>query len=42
MSDIQEIVRVSEQGDFALLKVKKDVREHYSSHSHVAVALSPT
>ena len=41
VADIQEIVLVSEQGDFALLKVKKDVRDSkYSCHSHVGVSLS--
>jgi TATA-box binding protein (TBP) (component of TFIID and TFIIIB) len=38
--DIQEIVAVSDQQEYALLKVKKDLREtKYSSHSYLAVAL---
>jgi len=38
--DIQEIVAISDQGEYALLKVKKDLRESkYSSHSYIAVAL---
>jgi len=38
--DVQEIVAISDQGEYALLKVKKDLRESkYSSHSYVAVAL---
>jgi hypothetical protein len=39
-SDIQEIVAVSDQGEYALIKVKKDLRStKYSSHSYLAVAL---
>lgn len=42
-ADIQEIVALSDQGEYALLKVKKDLRESkYSSHSYVAVALKIT
>lgn len=38
--DIQEIVALSDSQEYALLKVKKDLRESkYSSHSYVAVAL---
>jgi hypothetical protein len=42
-ADIQEIVAISDQGEYALLKVKKDLRvSKYSSHSYVAVALKIT
>jgi hypothetical protein len=40
IADIQEIVAVTDQGEYALLKIKKDLRESkYSSHSYVAVNL---
>lgn len=36
--DIQEIVAVTDQGEYALLKIKKDLRTgKYCSHSYVAV-----
>ena len=38
VGDIQEIVAVTDQGEYALLKIKKDLRDSkYSSHSYVAV-----
>jgi hypothetical protein len=40
VGDIQEIVAVTDQGEYALLKIKKDLRDpKYSSHSYVAVNL---
>ena len=40
VEDIQEIVAVTDQGEYALLKIKKDLRDpKYSSHSYVAVNL---
>jgi hypothetical protein len=40
VADIQEIVAVTEQGEYALLKIKKDLRESkYASHAYVAVSL---
>jgi hypothetical protein len=39
-NEIQEIVAVSDMGEYALLKIKKDFREaKYSNHSYVAVCL---
>ena len=40
IEDIQEIVLVSQQGDYALLKVKREKRDlKYSGHHYVAVSL---
>lgn len=40
VGEIQEIVALSDMGEYALLKIKKEVREaKYSSHSYVAVCL---
>lgn len=39
-ADIQEVFCVSEGGDYALLKVKKDKRDKYSGHAYVGVPLS--